>query len=64
MLVNWVIGDLAALAVGVGGADAETECGGGGKKHGLHGLSPELPVLGAGLLGVCHPTPIGAGDAR
>src|SRR3954462_6391219 len=46
-LGNW---ELATLAVGVGGTDAETERG-GGNKHGLHGLSPDLPVLGAGLLG-------------
>src|SRR6476619_107919 len=38
------VGDLAALT-GVGGADAETECCGCGKKHGLHGLSPGYPRL-------------------
>ena len=29
------VGDLAALAISVGGADAETECGGSGKKISL-----------------------------
>ena len=40
-----VAASLAVAVAGLGGTDAKTERGGGGKKHGLHGLSPISPGL-------------------